>query len=386
MNGKPWLFPRVLLDNEVQSSDDATKIVKLPLSNNLHTLFVKCKITNGATSAKNQSMADVVDKIEVVANGSDVLYSLTPNEIKRWSLWMTGLNIPQKRTEVGGAVQEAVFPIFFGRGVFDPDYYLPCARLSDLELRVKYSPTIAATSFATGTFTLAVMAITTMNGEPAPYRGTLCHKTVKAFTSAASGDDQTLLPKGNFLRQLMVYAYEAATEDGANITRVKFDLNNDERVLANILWNDLNDMNTLQNWIFHEEDIIAMTQDTTAIDTGVSRIVDVQTSEKFVYTLATDLIQFRRVTTISGDRLTVEGSQAKLTAGTEDLTSDTTDRQTIIRVKGEGLSHAVVLDMALLGETLVLNTAEYDQVRLTLTNGNAGADVRISSQEIRVLG
>ena len=47
-----WNFRRAILDNEVQSSDDATKIVKLPLSNVLHTLYVKVKCTNGATSAK----------------------------------------------------------------------------------------------------------------------------------------------------------------------------------------------------------------------------------------------------------------------------------------------------------------------------------------------
>lgn len=386
MADKAWSFRRVILDNEVQSSDDATKIVKLPLSNYLHTLYVKVKATNGATSAKNQSIEDVVDRIEVVANGSDVLFSLTPAEIKRWSLWFTGLNIPQVRSEIGGAVQEAVYPIHFGRMPFDPDYFIPAARLSDLEVRIKYSPTIAATSFATGTVTIGVFADMTMGGAPGEYRGTLSHKTVRAFTSVASGDDQTLIPRGNLLRQLMVYAYESGVDDGSNISRVKFDLNNEERVPFNIAWKDLQDLNTYGNWITHVENIRAFLADADTLNTKVARITSVNASENFAGVLATDKFYLRRVTAISGDLLTFEGLEADITAGGEDLIADTSGRNVLLSVTGEGLSHSVVLDFSSLGEASVLNTNEYDQVRLTLTNTNAGGDVRISTQEVRYIG
>ena len=381
-----WNFRRAILDNEVQSSDDATKIVKLPLSNVLHTLYVKVKCTNGATSAKNQSIEDVVDKIEVVANGSDVLFSMTPAEIKRWALWFTGLNIPQVRDERGGAVQEAVYPIHFGRMPYDPEYYLPVARLADLEVRIKYSPTIAATSFATGTVTLSVFADMTMNGQPGEYRGTLSHKTVRAFTSAASGDDQTLIPRGNLLRQLMVYAYEAGIEDGVDVTRVKFDLNNEERVPYNLLWKDIQDLNSYGNWINHVEHIRAFVADGDTINSKVARVASVNISENFAGNATTDEIYFRRLSGLGGDALVVEGLKADITAGVEDLTADATGRNTFVTVAGENLSHAVVLDFSALGEQSILNTNEYDQIRLTLTQGSAGADVRISTQELRYIG
>jgi hypothetical protein len=382
----PALFPsvlRVILDGEVQSSDDATKIVKLPLSGYLHTLYVKAKITNGATSAKNQSLEDVIDKIEIVANGSDVLYSLTPQEIKRWTLWATGLNIPQSRTEVGGAVQEAVYPIMFGRMPVDPEYFLPSARFSDLELRVKYSPTIAATSFATGTFTLTVISLVTAGTPPGNYVGTLTHKTVKAFTSAASGDDQTLIPRGNLLRQAMVYAYEAGIEDGVDITRVKFDLNNDQDVLVNVAWNDINDLNKIDNWVCHRESIRAFVADTDTLNTKVARVRHVNVSENFAGSATNDEIYFRRVTAVAGDQLTFEGLKSDTTSGSEDLTADATGRNVYVNVEGEGLSHAVVLDFSKAGESSLLNTAAFDQIRATLTQGAAGADVRISAQEVR---
>jgi hypothetical protein len=387
MNGSGfWTFRRVILDNEVQSSDDATKVVKLPLSNYLHTLYIKVKCTNGATSAKGQSIADVVDLIEVVANGSDVIVSLTPNEIKRWALWQTGLSIPQNRSEVAAAVQEMVFPVQFGRSPFDPDYYLPCARLSDLELRIKYSPTIAATSFVTGTTTIGVFGVMSMGAEPGVYRGTLSTKTAKAFVAAASGDDQTYLPKGNLLRQVLIYAYEAGTEDGGAITRVKLDLNNGERELFNIAWNDLSDMNTYENWVNHTENIRAVLADTDTLATGVARIGVVNVSENVAGVVATDDIYFRRVTAIAGDTLTIEGTKSHTTAGAEDLTADATGRNTYVSVQGRGLSHAVVLDLSGAGESALLNTSNYDQIRLTLTQGNAGGVVRVSTQEVRQVG
>lgn len=379
-----WLYPaRVILSNEVQSSDAATKIVKLPLSNYLHTLYVKVQCTNGATSAKNQDITDVVDLIEVVANGSDVLVSLTAQELKRWCLWITGFNLPQIRNERAGAVQEMIFPIFFGRSSYDPNFYLRCNALSDLELKVTYSPTIAVTSFATGTVTIGVFAVMTMGNQPGEYLGTLTHKTLRSFTSAASGDEQTLIPRGNLLRQLMTYCYEAGTEPSANITNIKFDLNNDEQVRANISWLDLNYVNKIDNWIDHVENILAFTADTNTIDTDVARIEHISCHIQSAMSDANDTFELARIGTIAGDTITVDQKAADITAGAETFATDATGRNVMLSVHGEGLSHAVVLDFAKAGETNLLNTSQYDQVRLTLTQGNAGAAVRISTEEVR---
>ena len=382
MNGN-WLYPaRVILNNEVQSSDAATKIVKLPLSNYIHTLYVKVQCTNGATSALNQDISDVVDLIEVVANGSDVLFSLTPQEIKRWCLWLTGYNLPQIRNERASAVQEMVFPIFFGRGGFDPNFYLRCNALSDLELKVTYSPTIAATGFATGTTTIGVFGVMSMGGQPGEYLGTFTHKTLRAFTSAASGDEQTLIPRGNLLRQLLTYAYEAGVEPASNITNIKFDLNNDEQVRVNIGWNELQEINTLDNWIEHIENILAFTKDNDTIDTDVARIAHVSIHLQSSMSDANDTFELSRVDAISGDRITIDQAAADITAGAETFATDATGRNNLIAVRGIGLSHAVVLDFSKAGDQALLNTAQFDQVRLTLTQGNAGASVRISTQEV----
>lgn len=383
MNGN-WLYPaRLILANEVQSSDAATKIIKLPLSNYIHTLYVRVQCTNGATSAKNQDISDVVDLIEVVANGSDVLFSLTPQEIKRWTLWSTGYNLPQVRNERPGAVQEMTFPIFFGRNSFDPNFYLRCNALSDLELKVTYSPTIAATAFVTGTTTIGVSAVMSMGGQPGEYLGTVTHKTLRAFTSAASGDEQTLIPRGNLLRQLLTYVYEAGVEPGANITNVKFDLNNDEQVRVNIPWRDLNNLNTIDNWVEHIENILALTKDNDTIDTDVAYINHISSHLQSSMSDAQDTFELGRIDAIAGDTITIDQQAGDITAGSETFATDATLRNHMLSVRGTGLSHAVVIDFAKAGDGDLLNTSSYDQVRLTLTQGNAGAAVRISTQEVR---
>jgi hypothetical protein len=381
-----WVAPaRVILDNEVQSSNDSIKIVKLPLANFIHTLYVKVKATNGATSARNLDISDVVDKIEVVANASDVLFSLTPQEIKRWTLWDTGYNISQIRSELPNAVQEAVFPIRFGRADYDPNFYLDCKKFTDLELRVYYSPTIGATAFATGTVTIGVFGLVSVGATPGQYLGTISTKTVRAFTSAASGDEPTLIPRGNLLHSLMVYAYEAAIEAQTDISRVKFDLNNDQIQMFNIAWNDLNDINKHDNWVCHVENIRALLADTNTLDTDVERITHVNSQEQFAIDDAGDEIYFRRPLSWVGDRVTFEGDEIDATAGSELIQADAVARNTMVSVEGEGLSHAVVLDFAKAGESSLLNTSQFDQVRLITTQAGAGADVRISTKEIRSL-
>jgi hypothetical protein len=276
-----------------------------------------------------------------------------------------------------------VFPIFFGRYSFDPNFYLRCASLSDLELKVTYSPTIGATAFTTGTTTIGVDAVMTMGGQPGEYLGTLTHKTLRSFTSAASGDEQTLIPRGNLLRQLLTFVYEAAVEPAANVTNIKFDLNNDEQVRANIGWNDLQAINTIDNWIEHVESIFAFTVDNDTIDTDVSRIAFVSSHLQSSMSDANDTFELARIDAIAGDRITVDQAAGDITAGAETFATDATGRNHLISVRGYGLSHAVVLDFAKSGEQNLLNTSQFDQVRLTLTQGNAGAAVRISSQEVR---
>ena len=377
-----WQQWRVLLAGEVQSSDDATKILKLPLSNVLHTLWLKTEITNGSTSAQDLDITDVIDKVEVIANGSEVIVSLNATDLELLGLLALGHWVPEIANEAGGATQMAMYPILFGRDIFDPNYWLPCSKFADLELKIQYSPSISATAFATGTTTFTVVGLMTMGGDPGAYKGTLKTSTVYSFTTAASGDEVIDLPKRNLYRRILVSCYEAGVADGTDITHVKLDVNNGERVYIDMDWDDLKELNHALFPLFPERNIHLFRSDTDTVDT---RIAPIQTALLTVYEdvdITNDTFILDRIDTVAGDRVTINSSQADITSGSEDLTAYTTDHDMFLRVVGRGLPNAVVIPFDVVSPEGWFDSSAWDQVQLTLTQGGAGGAARVILQEV----
>ena len=377
-----WRQIRYLLDSEVQSSDDATKILKLPLSNVIHTLYIKAEVTNGATNAQDLSLDDVVDKIEVIGNGSEVVYSLTPQEARLWGLLDYGFPITEKRDEGGGEVQHAVYPILFGQHEWDPNFWLPCSKFTDLELRIKYSPTISVTAFATGTVTLTVIALMTMGGDPGPYQGTLRKTTIYDFTTVASGDETIDLPRRLLYKRGLIYAYEAGVEDGTDITKVKFSLNNDELIPFNLDWEDLQEWNRKIYDLHPYFTALLNRADGDVVHTHLGRLTNVKLTPAAAAKSAS-------VAAVAGDAVTLDlldqSTQAVDEGGTATYTihaAVTADTDIFMYAEGLGLPYAVLLPFSEIGEDGVFDPTKYDMVQLILTQGGAGADAKVSLEEI----
>ncbi len=379
----PWKRLAHLASGAVQSSDDATYTLELPRGPVIHGLLLKTEITNGSTSAQGLHIRDVIDLVEVVANGSERIVSLNADELEKWGMLHLGHPVPAERNEAASQVQMAVYPILFGRSLIDDEFFLPTANFSDLELQVRYSPTISATAFATGTTTFTVMAPMTMEGQPGQYAGTLKTTNVANFTSAASGDQEIDLPRGLPYRRILISAYEAGVASGTDITNVKFDVNNLQRVYIDSPWDDLEELN--QAWYNLWPEYIAhlFRSDTDTVDTLLSNIQAWSLDVFEDVNITNDTFILDRIDTVSGDRLTINSSQADVTAGAEDLTAYTTDHDMMLRVLGRGLPNAVVLDFERLLNGQFLDSSQFDRTRLTLTQGGAGATVRVSLQEVK---
>lgn len=380
-----FVFHRSLLESELQSSDDSTRILELPRSNHIHSLYVKAECTNGGTSAKQSDISNVIDEVKVFGSASDVLVSLTPQELKRWHIWRTGHNIVQHRDERASIVQMAVYPIQFGRYPLDQEYWLPMKNLDDPKIHIKFSPTIAATAFATGTVRLSVWALMSMGQQPGQYRGTLSTKTIKSFTSVASGEEEVKVTKGNMIRQAMVYVYEAGVAPSANITRVKFSCNDDERVLYDLPFDQLQEWNSYDNWLNISESLFAQTLDTDVVQFKMSDIEAITYGPQLTPDRTGDTVYFRTFGTPAGDQTTIIGDQGDWTGAAFDVLADSTNRPIMVSSRHTRLPNAVVLDFTKAGEGNLLNTKDYDKIAMFLTQGNAGADVRISTEEVRML-
>lgn len=380
-----WRQIRYLLDSEVQASDDATKILKLPLSNVVHTLYPTIECTVGATGGKNLSIDDVVERIEVIANGSQVIVSLTPQELKRWGLLDLEVPPTQKIDERGGAVMSSTYPILFGDTEWDENKWLPCGKFTDLELRIKFSPTIAATAWTSGTVTITVLALMSMAGPPGPYQGTYRKTTIFDFTTVASGDKVIDLPKRLKYRRALLYCYEAGVEDGLNLTQVKFTLNNDERIPLDMSWFDLQDWTRKLYSVSPEVVMDLFRANADVVNTHLARLtaIELTPAQDNVSTL---------VSAIAGDAVTIgvihQGVQAVNEGGTATYNIQekvTTNTHLKLLAKGLGLPYFTVIPFDYLNGGNLFDPTQFDMVQLQLTQGNAGGDAKISLEELIML-
>src|SRR5260370_38198840 len=131
------------------ASDNQTFTFFMPPTGILSTLYAKLAYTNGATGGGGQDIADIVSKVEIIANGNRVLFSLSGYELLKWGWqWMKG-RVPQNRDARAAAVQYAMFPICFGRFPGDEEYWINLADYQLLQVNVTYAPTRSATQVAT---------------------------------------------------------------------------------------------------------------------------------------------------------------------------------------------------------------------------------------------
>ena len=376
---------RHLLNDGVQTSDDAVFTLTLPNRGKLHALLIKVQCTNGATAGRGVTILDALDDIQILGDGSEVLYSLIPEETEKWIETLFGRELSMVQTEAAAGVQEGVFPLYFGRQQYDPEMYLPLDRFTDVEVRLSFSPTISATvGFATGTFTIDVQALITPDNVPLAYLGSLVTRRIKAFTSAASGDDQTEIFDNTIIRAIGVYGYEAAIAEGVDLTRVRFEDTAEGIVLADWDWDDFIHFNRdlFGAEITHYFD--TFTNDADTLDTRINEILGAEIDIVVAIELVADMALYNHLTAIAGDRVTIGAAILDIVAGSEALTLDTTQRQRLVNVRGKSPSgFGLIPYMYDDSPQGYLNTSEWGQLEVILTQGAAGADVRLSIQELR---
>lgn len=380
-----WPHWRKIEAQVTHTSDAATHKKKLPQSNFLHSLLIAIECTNGATSNQGNGITDAVDSIKVVRNGSEVLYHLEPETIRVLSLADLGTNLEETRDEQAAAVQKAVYPLLFGRKLYDPNHYLPLSPNDDIEVQIEYSPTISATTFATGTFKSTVLGLMTMDGRPGNYEGTLITRIIKNFTSAASGVEEVKPGQRYPWRKMFVRCYEAGLADGSNLTNVELELNDGARSPVNLGWGELHHLNMALNPVWVHKMGTLFWQDADTIPTLLSRIRAVNLEAVTTDAVATDGWYRVKPDSWTGDTVTICASVGDIVAGSEALTADATDRAIFAEIVSEGLPFTVEVPLNVEDRAPYFNSKAYDEIKLLLTQGNAGGDCDVVLQEVAAL-
>lgn len=366
------------------SSDDATHIVKLPRRGALSALMLRCQMTNGATSGRAVSMLDVVDSVEVLANGDRPIISLNSDELLRWQRFWTRQFAQLEIDEQASAVQYWYMPLLFGLGVGDRSHFLPLDQFSDLELRVKYSPPIAADGgFATGTFRILTVGYLKDNTNGLSFQGFFRTLNKYNFTSVASGDEEIELPRGNPYRAIMVYAHESGVAMDTDISDIKLELDDGALIWGDWSTYDLVRENHAALGLKPEYHGTVFGQGTETIETYLDYLKSVSIQPGDVATIGTTDTPHAFLSSVTGglitpQTLTIEGSGTW--SANAALAADYDWRVSAV---GLGLGKAAIIDFT---DGIVANDVfssdNYSKVKLVLTNAGAGAQVRVSLSEL----
>jgi hypothetical protein len=346
-------------------------------------LHLLVEMTNGTTSAKDQSVYDEIDKIEVVVNGSRVLYALTGQQARLWTHALLKKRPPYVRDESASVVQSAVIYIPFGLGLMDMNHYLDASRYTDIELRVTVSPTIAVTGFTTGGNYITVYADVFEEGSPGNFEGMLRLVEQQAFTSAASGEQQIDLPLGNPYLGIGIYNFETGVSPETNISAIELDANDRTVILAEGAWNDLNQLYSMQLGINPNEHGIAFKSDTDVIETQVGDVEFCGLVTPQNLTIGTTDFTRDTIGSIAGGAVTLQSTTQDAAVTASDA-ANTTDKSIYWFAAAKyGLGNFTILPFGLPNNPAnALRSADYRRLRLTLTQGNAGSAVKISTLEV----
>jgi hypothetical protein len=327
---------------------------------------------------------EAIDRIEVVADGSVVLFSLEGIELFRWAQFILGRLPAQIRTEALGAVQELTLPVCFGRFIGDPEFSLDLSQYRDVELRIQYSPTIAVTGFATGTVQLHIpMLISDDVAPPGPRRGWLRTTQVYAFVSAASGETIIELARAYPYWDIMVYCREAGIADGVDITQAEVRANDRRLIPFTGRWDDLQAQNEVDFLKDNEVQVTALRANAAVINVFTGRILDARVKERFTYIAATDFPMYT-IASVAGDQITLAGQLVEGSATYAAVALDTTRRTLDVTAKGLGVGNVILLPFATLhgNPDFCLPAPGYSRLQLALTNGGADGAVRVSTREL----
>ena len=217
------------LRHDYRLANAGTHIEEINIKDPIMDFYVTLEATNGATSNVENSMIDVLDRIEII-DGSDVLWALDSEEILANQFYhykeSTGLGIDERPAKI----QKTIFKIPLGIGRMHPDVAFDPTRFANPQLVLEWDleniRAVGADAFVTNTLDLNIMA-DVIDQAPARPTGYLMTKQLTEFLTTV-GEHRVELPVDYAYRTMYVRAFKDAVCPQAYIEKVKHGLNEDK--------------------------------------------------------------------------------------------------------------------------------------------------------------
>jgi len=211
-------------------TDDRTDSYDVNISDIISRIVVTLRGTN-ADSVPDGHPAKGISKMELV-DGSNVLFSMTGEEIQATDFYDTGIPPLNVVSYVSANIWTGIFNINFGRWLWDTDWALNPNKFKNLQLKVTHKVGDTAgssTTNTTSTLTIHAFCFDEKNVSP---RGFLLNKEIYAYTIGASGSYEYIdMPTDYPIRRIMAQGLYVGYETHQVVNGIKISEDNDKRIL-----------------------------------------------------------------------------------------------------------------------------------------------------------
>jgi len=195
----------------------------LPMGGQLGSIMVHARragVTDAFNAIEKWRLIDYISKVEIIANGSTIIKSLTGEALKALTFFDGGGSAPDQEFNYGGSTKRAHFMINFGRKLFDQKYGLDLSKFANVQIQLTNDG--AAAQFA-GAWAVDVLCYYMRGADVQPPAGYMRTEEWRKWTTVADErkylDIPTELPVRRMILQVLsgVSATKNATIQAYNV-------------------------------------------------------------------------------------------------------------------------------------------------------------------------
>ena len=212
----------------------------LPREKALSEINIEAYATNGASGNATNPLSTCITQIELLHPFSQAVYDLSADMLQLVAHIDNGRVPYSSEANTTDLVQRVELPVRFGRYPGDPVYFMPGALTNETILRVHYDletvRACGATGFVSGSLGFRLNLLWAMDrgrGNPAGTRSLVQQRDIT--TSVTSGVRQQMPPQNPPLG-VYVYAYKAATAEGALVDEATISTGEGGQELSKLPW------------------------------------------------------------------------------------------------------------------------------------------------------
>lgn len=148
-------IPQYITNGVAESGSSGTLRKDLPKNEQISHIQLELRATRAASPSNAQSIFDCFSKIEVVADGTKTLFSLTSENADYAAYVAQNGRSPDNRFYSGqSAVNRLHIPIYFGRFPWDEEYMLDTGLYNNVEIVITWNLATTNETFVTFTHTI----------------------------------------------------------------------------------------------------------------------------------------------------------------------------------------------------------------------------------------